>query len=152
MALRAAGHGLRTCVLQFIKSDLTVGELAAVKGLSQIEIRPLGRGFLPDAGDAALGVHRAAAQDGLRTAAQVVAGGQFAIVVLDEVCLAVARGLLEEREVIGLIRLAPPGVCLVLTGRGATPGLVAMADTVTEMLAIRHGLASGITAQKGVEW
>jgi cob(I)alamin adenosyltransferase len=42
-------------------------------------------------------------------------------------------------------------MCLVLTGRGATPGLIVLADTVTEMLAIKHGLAEGRTAQKGVE-
>ncbi len=71
--------------------------------------------------------------------------------ILDEICLAVARGLLEERQVVELLAQAPPETCLVLTGREATPGLIALADTVTEMRCIKHGLQAGRAAQKGVE-
>jgi cob(I)alamin adenosyltransferase len=151
MALRASGHGMRSCVVQFIKADPTVGEVAAAADTAKIEIIQTGLGFLPPAGNASLDKHREAAQEGLRKAAHVIAGRQFALVILDEICVAVARGLLEERQVADILAQAPAEMCVVLTGRGATPGLIALADTVTEMACVKHGLSVGRTAQKGVE-
>jgi cob(I)alamin adenosyltransferase len=152
LALRAAGHGMRTCVIQFIKADATSGELAAAARLGTIEIRQTGRGFLPPLGQNGIDVHRAAAEEGLRLAAEAIAAGQFAVVVLDEICYAVSRTLLDEQAVLDVILRAPAEMCLVLTGRGATDGLIAAADTVTEMRCLRHGFEGGVAAQKGVEW
>ena len=114
MVLRASGHGLRSLVIQFVKSDRSTGELAGAK-------------YLPD-------------------------GRENDLIVLDEICHAVAKGLLPEEEVIDAIRRAGPDTCIVLTGRGATPGLVAVADTVTEMHCRKHGFAAGCKARKGVEF
>jgi cob(I)alamin adenosyltransferase len=151
MAFRASGHGLPSSIIQFIKSDTSVGEIAAAAASTAIEIHTLGLGFLPPADDPRFDGHRAAAQAALRKAAEIVAGGQFPLVVLDEICLAVARGLVEERQVVELVAQAAPETCLVLTGREAPPALIALADTVTEMLCLKHGLKTGRTAQKGVE-
>jgi cob(I)alamin adenosyltransferase len=151
MAFRAAGHGLRTCIVQFIKSDPSVGEMAAAAASRHVEIHATGLGFLPQADDPRFAEHRAAAQEGLRHAADIIAGRQFPLVVLDEVCLAVARGLLAERQVTELLARAAPDMCVVLTGRDASPGLIALADTVTEMRSLKHGLQTGHVAQKGVE-
>jgi cob(I)alamin adenosyltransferase len=63
----------------------------------------------------------------------------------------VARGLIDESQVVELLGQAPPQTCLVLTGRAATPALIAQADTVTEMLCLKHGLQAGFFAQPGVE-
>jgi cob(I)alamin adenosyltransferase len=151
MAWRASGHGLRTCVIQFIKGDASVGELAAAAVSDHVEIHQTGQGFLPLPGDSRFAQHRQAAQEGLRKAAEALTSGRFALVVLDELCLAVARGLVEEQQVADLVAHAPPQMCIVLTGRYATPGLIAMADTVTEMRSIKHALEAGRVAQKGVE-
>jgi len=151
MAFRASGHGLRSSVVQFIKGDTSVGEVAAAEEFAFIEIHTTGLGFLPPADDLQFAQHRAAAQAGLRKAAEIIAGGQFPLVILDEICLAIARELLEEQEVVELLAQASPETCLVLTGRGATPALIALADTVTEMRCLKHGLQTGWTAQKGVE-
>jgi len=151
MAFRASGHGMRTCVVQFIKSDTSVGEIAAADASENIEIHPTGLGFLPPGDSPQLASHRTAAQAGLQQAAAALTSGRFAMVILDELCLAVARGLIDERQVSELISLATPDTCLVLTGRDAPAGLLALADTVTEMRCIKHGLDQGITAQNGVE-
>lgn len=151
MALRAAGHGLRTCVVQFIKSDVAVGEIAAVTSSDTIEIHPTGLGFVPPRGHPDFQLHREAAQAGLRKAAEAVADGRYSLVVLDEICLAVSRGLIEQVEVLELAARTPPQVCLVMTGRHASPELIDLADTVTEMCCVKHGLRAGIAAQKGVE-
>lgn len=151
MALRAAGHGLRTCVLQFIKNDPSVGELAAASTLANVAIHQTGLGFLPPPDDPRFAAHRAAAQQGLRMAEEVLADRQCVLLILDEICLAVARGLVDGRQVEQLLAHASPEMCIVLTGRGATPELIAMADTVTEMLCIKHGMQTGWADQAGVE-
>lgn len=150
MAFRASGHGLRTCVIQFMKSDTSVGEIAAAAASTNIEIHPTGLGFVPKDGSP-LDEHRAAAQAGLKKASEVIATGQFALVILDEICGAIACGLIDEPQVTELLTTAPPNVCLVLTGRDAGTALIVLADTVTEMLCIKHGMTEGHGAQKGVE-
>jgi cob(I)alamin adenosyltransferase len=151
MAFRMSGHGRRSCVIQFIKSDASVGEIAAAANSTAIEIHSTGLGFIPPNDDPRFVQHRAAAQAGLRKAAEVVAGGHFALVILDEICMAVAHGLIEEGQVTELLAQASPELCLVLTGRDASPGLIVLADTVTEMLCIKHGMYEGRAAQDGVE-
>ncbi len=150
MAFRASGHGLRVCIIQFIKADASVGEVAAAAA-ANIKLVQTGLGFLPPASDPRWLQHQAAAEEGLRLAAQEIAGRQYDLVILDEICLALARGLIHESQVQELLRQAPPEMCIVLTGRDAPPGLIAMADTVTEMRSVKHALHAGRAAEKGVE-
>jgi cob(I)alamin adenosyltransferase len=152
MALRAAGHGLPVAVIQFVKADRTVGEIQGLTRLPGVSIVQAGRGFLPKAGDAAIAVHQAAAREGLAEAERIVAAGETRLVILDEICVAVAKGLLTEADVLAVLRRGRAGTCIVLTGRGATESLLAAADTATEMREVKHGLKSGIVAQAGVEW
>ena len=149
MALRASGHGLRTLVVQFVKARET-GELQV--DLPGVEVRATGLGFVPDRADPRYGDHRAAAQEGLRQATDAMDAGQYNLVVLDEVCVAVAEGLLDEQQVCDAVRRASPDCCVVLTGRGATPALVDLADTVTDMRCVKHAFDYGVKAQKGVEF
>jgi len=74
------------------------------------------------------------------------------MVVLDEICTAVTLNLLAEDAVLALLREAAPDCTVVLTGRGATEGLIQAADTVSEVRCIKHGFDSGRKAQKGVEF
>jgi cob(I)alamin adenosyltransferase len=151
MAFRAAGHGMRTCVVQFIKADDAVGEVAAASASSHIEIHQTGLGFLPLADSPEFAAHRKAAQSGLHVAAEAVASGRYALVVLDEICLAAARGLVDAQQVSDIVAAAPAEMCLVFTGRHAGEALIALADTVTEMRLIKHGYDAGRPAQDGVE-
>jgi len=150
MALRAAGSGMRVWVVQFAKSNPS-GEVRAAAKLPGIEIVQAGLGFLPPADSQHFPRHQAAAQAGLRQAGEAIACGRFDMVVLDEVCVAVDRGLIEERQVIEVLRQARAGTVVVLTGRGATEGLIEQADTVTEMRCVKHAQTAGWPAQKGVE-
>ena len=152
MVLRASGHGLRSLVVEFIKQDGTTGEIAACGHLPGVEIVQTGMGFVPDADAPGFPAHREAAQSGLTLARRAVEGRQYDVIVLDEVCTAVKKGLLEESAVLDCLHLAAPETCLVMTGRGATDGLIAAADTATDMTMIRHGLTCGRKAQKGVEY
>lgn len=150
MAFRASGHGMRSCVIQFMKSDTSVGEVAAALASTNIEIHPTGLGFVPK-DSARLDEHRAAAQAGLKKAEEIIAARQFELVILDEICGAIACGLIDEQQVTELLTTAPSDACLVLTGRSASTALIVLADTVTEMLCIKHGINEGRGAEKGIE-
>ena len=152
MALRAVGHGMPVMMVQFVKADASTGEIAAARKLPHFEIVQTGRGFLPEPGSPELAAHREAAEEGLRLAAEAIASGKWRLVILDEVCFAVARGLLNEEDVCKAVRAARSDCCVVLTGRGATPGLVELADTVTEMRNVKHAGEHGLSRQKGVEY
>ena len=152
MALRAAGHGLKTLILQFVKSDRDTGEIAACRFIPGAEIVQTGRGFVPAQTSPAFAEHREAAQAGLGLAEKAILSGRYELIVLDELCTAVGKGLIDEHQVVDLIGRASSAVCIVMTGRNATAGLIALADTVTEMQPVKHGYAAGITAQKGVEY
>ncbi len=152
LAVRAAGHGMRVLVLQFVKGGQVTGELAAARLIPAFEIEQRGRGFVPAEGSERFVVHRQAAEDALRAAERALLSEAYEVVVLDEICFAVAKNLVTEQAALEVVGRARPGTVLVLTGRGATPGLIAAADTVTEMCLRKHGLQAGIGAQRGVEF
>ena len=150
MLMRNTGHGKATRFIQFVKNQLT-GEHEAIKLLPNVDVTQVGLGFLPRTGSEELSSHKDAAEKALALAREAIEGGKYDMIILDEICFAVARGLLTEDEVIEAVSKAIPKQCIVLTGRGATQKLISIADTVTEMKCIKHGGQSGIEAQKGVE-
>ena len=151
MALRAAGHGMRVLVLQFVKQDATTGEVMAIESIENIDIVQTGRGFIPRLEHPDFPKHREAAQVGLARATEAVRSGRYSLIVLDEICVAVARDLIAEEDVLKLLDQVPDGMRLVLTGRCATPRLIDAADTVSEIRSVKHAFDAGRPAQKGVE-
>lgn len=149
LALRAAGHGLRVCIIQFIKGDWQTGEIAALARFDEIELHVTGCGFTwtctPEE------VERAA-EEGWQLAREKVLSGRFELVILDELTYLLRYGLLAEEEVLDLCARRPPGLHLVITGRHATSGLLAAADLVTEMQEVKHPHNHGGRARKGIEY
>jgi len=151
LAFRAAGSGLRSVVIQFMKG-LPSGEInAAAKlgGLVSIEQYGSDRFCRPD--DGSFKEHRENALRGLDRARAALAGGGYTIVVLDEIVTAVKFGIISEQEIISLIKSKPETVELVLTGRGASDSLIAHADLATEMREIKHYYRNGVAPRKGIE-
>lgn len=147
--MRAVGHGLKVCVIQFIKGQWATGEANTCATLARVEFHVMGSGFTwredPQQ------TKRAAAA-GWALAEEKIRGGDFDLVVLDELTYLVSYQLVDESQVLNLIRNRPPHVHLVITGRNATPVLVEAADLVTEMLEVKHPYASGVKAQAGIEF
>jgi cob(I)alamin adenosyltransferase len=151
LALRAAGHGMRTYFGQFLKGQ-HYGELEAAEKLSPLlRFERFGReGFLhitdgPDDEDIRL------AREGLRKCREAMLSGRYDIVVLDEINTAVLLKVLTVEEVLGLINEKPEAVELVLTGRGAPEAVIHRADLVTEMRDIKHYYDRGVKAREGIE-
>jgi len=151
MVLRAVGHGLRVCVLQFIKRRGDTGEARALEKLPGVELHLCGKGFVMAKAGPAFEAHARAARAGLRLAAEKLGDPSYNMVVLDEVCGAVAHGLLTAQAVREAVEGAAPGTTVVLTGRDACPELIGLADTVSSIACVKHGMNAGWLAQDGVE-
>jgi len=151
LAVRAAGHGLKTYIGQFLKGQPT-GEIEAVKKFAPlIRIEQFGRkGFIRvTEGVDDEDVDRARA--GLKRCSEAMLSGEFRIVVLDEVNTAVYFKILGEQDVLDLLAKKPADVEVVLTGRYAPPAVLERADLVTEMREIKHYSDRGVKAREGIE-
>ncbi len=151
LALRAIGRGLKVYVIQFIKGGFDYGELYIVDKLPNIKLKAFGRGKFvtekpPGKEDVEL------AQEALALAGEVVKSGEYDIVILDEVNVALNLNLISLEEVLELIKNKPKHVELVLTGRYAPSEIIQMADLVTEMQEIKHPYKKGYQARKGIEY
>jgi len=151
LALRAAGHDLHVLIVQFVKNNPKTGELRALQYLPSVELRQTGLGFVPPPSDPSFPGHRRAAEEGLELVCEALVCKRYDLVILDEICVALSLGLLRESAVLDVVGHRAAGVHVVLTGRGATPALLELADTVTEMSAVKHPYEAGKAATKGIE-
>jgi cob(I)alamin adenosyltransferase len=150
-ALRAAGHGLQVCIVQFIKGQSQTGEAKAFQSLADnVEFHVKGSGFTWQQKDKEE-VTRVARQ-AFDFAREKIMSGRYDMVVLDELTYLVTYGMVDEAEVLDMIRHRPAGLHLVITGRDASEKLVDAADLVSEVRMIKHPYAAGVKAQKGIEF
>ncbi|HSV97819.1 MAG TPA: cob(I)yrinic acid a,c-diamide adenosyltransferase [Spirochaetota bacterium] len=152
LALRAAGHGMRSIVIQFMKGQ-HYGELDAVKkldGLITIEQHGSAAFCRPD--DGSIEEHHRHAREAIERAREVLYGGAYPVVILDEVVTAHLFKLVSLDEILGLLKGRPAGVELILTGRGAPKELIDACDLVTEMKEVKHYYGAGVDAREGIEY
>ena len=151
LAVRAAGHGMKSYIVQFMK-DHPYGEIESLKRLSEwITLEQFGNDEFvlkrehPDRKDIEV------AERGLVRAREKMLDGEYDIIVLDEVCVAIYFRLLKVSEVLELIKEKPEDVELILTGRYCPQELFEKADLVTDMKEVKHYYQKGIIARKGIE-
>jgi cob(I)alamin adenosyltransferase len=150
VVMRAVARDWNVCVIQFIKSGKwKVGEEAVARRLG-VEWLKGGDGFTWESKNLDESEGRAAAA--WQLAAAAIAGGSYELVVLDEVTYPINYGWIDGAEVVAAIRDRPAHVNLVLTGRNAPEAIVEVADTVTEMVKIRHAYDRGIRARRGIDF
>jgi cob(I)alamin adenosyltransferase len=151
LALRAIGRGLKVYIVQFIKGGFDYGELYVVEKLPNLTLKAFGRGeFVTQKPPAKVDVDYA--QEALALAERVVASGEYDIVILDEVNVALNLKLIELERVMKMLRNKPKHVELILTGRYAPNEVVEAADLVTEMKEVKHPYSKGFQARKGIEY
>ena len=154
MALRACGHGMRVCIIQFMKGDIYAGEWDGIKKLDcDIELHATGKGFCGILGNPyPWAEHRDNADDAIELAREKMASGAFDLLVLDEINNALKLKLVSLEQVMELLRAKPPLMHLVLTGRDAHPAVIELADTVSEVNEIKHAYRKGIDPQPGIDY
>jgi cob(I)alamin adenosyltransferase len=152
LSFRAAGHGLRVYVMQFMKGSTVYGELEAAKKLApELTVEQVGRDTFvsrenPDPVDLKM------AREAFARARRIVSGGEYDLVVLDELNCAVDFGLVPLEEVKEMVAAKADHTELVMTGRNAHTELIDLADLVTEMREIKHYYRNGEAARQGIEY
>lgn len=171
LAIRALGAGLRVLFLQFMKSKVYSEHTILPTISPNLTLETLGKPYFIIEEGSVPPAELAKWQDevvvfppgkppreyvkmiaaGLERARAAMAGGEYDLVVLDEIVVALHFGLVTWEQLRELIDRRPDGVELVLTGRGATPDLIARADLVTDMRDTKHYYTTGVAARKGIE-
>ena len=154
MCVRAVGYGWNICVIQFIKGSWKYGELEGIKRLEpNVQLHVVGEGFVGIIDDTkSLEQHREAALQGVVLATEKIRSGQYQLVILDELNVAMKLGLVTEQQVRSIIDARRETQHVVITGRDAPDWLKDAADLVTEMREIKHPFQRGMLARKGIDW
>jgi cob(I)alamin adenosyltransferase len=157
LALRAAGQNNKVLIYQFLKPpSLDIGERFALQ-LGAVRIRvealdvPWDMAKSLDDKDAVAKM-RSAIGDALEKIAQTAEKRFYDVLILDEIVFCLAKGLAKLEDIKSIIDRKDPGVEIVMTGRGATRELLALADLVTEMKNLKHPFDKGLGARRGIEY
>ena len=151
MVARALGHGMKVGVVQFIKGALSTGEETFLRRFpDEVSFHAMGEGYTWETQNRERDIEKAT--EAWALAKQFLSDPAIGMVVLDELNIALKYGYVDVHTVIADLLDRPTMQHVVITGRGAPPELVAIADTVTEMNVVKHAFKTGIGAQAGTEW
>ena len=154
-AFRAVGYGYKVVVVQFIKGQWKTGEQEIFKKIDNIEHIVSGEGFTWDTQDKEKDI--AAARRGWEAVVERIervrsGEADTHLIVLDELNIALSLGYLPTDEIVKVIQNKPEKLNIIITGRNAPQALIDAADTVSEMVPLKHAFEEGIQAQKGIEF
>ncbi|QET00800.1 MULTISPECIES: cob(I)yrinic acid a,c-diamide adenosyltransferase [Cupriavidus] len=150
MVVRAMGHGMKTAVVQFIKGAIPSGEEQFLRRFpDECAFHVMGEGYTWETQDRSRDVAKAEAA--WEVARGLLSDPSVALVLLDELNIALKLHYLDVDRVIADLRARPPMQHVVITGRGAPQALIDAADTVTDMTLVKHAFKAGVKAQRGVE-
>ena len=151
MVGRALGHGMKVGVVQFIKGAMSTGdELFLRRFPDDVSFHAMGEGYTWETQDRERDVLKAG--QAWEQARRFLSDPAYGLVVLDELNIALKYRYLDVHTVIADLLDRPEMQHVVVTGRGAPPELIAVADTVSEMNDVKHAFRAGIAAQAGTEW
>jgi cob(I)alamin adenosyltransferase len=166
LAFRAAGHGYRVCIIQFLKGAHYIGEQAAIDKNRNIKLFQFGQ-ECPWSKDMRKGIMRCGtcrycftlhkddikrSMIGFDFAKDATTSGDYDMVILDEINVAMDKKVIPTKDVLELIKNKNPNVELVLTGRGAPREIIEAADLVTEMRDVKHPIKKDVVGRKGVDF
>jgi cob(I)alamin adenosyltransferase len=152
LVLRAAGYGHRSCIVSFLKGDPNYGELRFMREhMPMVDYHLAGLMAFADPSNPSPEQLEIAAE-GMRIAREAIAGGEYHVVVCDELNVAIAIGLVKEADVLAMLEQRPEHVEVVITGRDAPDAIVEAADLVTEMRLVKHYYDAGVPARRGIEF
>lgn len=150
LALRAIGHGMKVCMIQFMKNSDIYGEVRLAEKMPGLTILPVGRHDFVNLKNPEE-IDKQLAQGGWETAKSVIASQKYDIVILDEINVALSCGLLTEKPIVEFLSQPHTGTEIIATGCWAPQSLLDIADLVTEMKNIRHPYSRGIDSREGID-
>lgn len=150
MVARALGHQMKVGVVQFIKGAQPTGEEAFYRRFpEQVQFHVMGEGFTWETQDKQRDIEKAEAA--WEKARELLSDESIRVVVLDELNIALRLKYLDLDTVIDDLLKRPVQQHVIITGRGAAPELIEIADTVSEIKEVKHAFKAGIKAQAGIE-
>ena len=150
IVFRALGRGLKVAVVQFIKGKWKTGERTYAETLPALTFLVMGRGFTWESDD--LSRDKEAARKAWEEASQLIRSGEHAIIVLDELTYVLNYAFVPIEEVLATLKDRPAHVSVVVTGRNAPEALLAVADLITDMQAVKHPFTEGRKALIGIDF
>ncbi|HUV51834.1 MAG TPA: cob(I)yrinic acid a,c-diamide adenosyltransferase [Dehalococcoidia bacterium] len=151
VVLRALGHDLKICIIFFMKGKFPYGEQKTLAKFPNVNFTVFGSLDFVDPRNVRE-EDKKEARKALQAGREAMLSGKYDLVVLDEINVAAAWGLIGVEDIIKLIEDKPEQVELILTGRYADPRIVKQADLVTEMVAIKHPFDEGVKARAGLDY
>jgi cob(I)alamin adenosyltransferase len=151
MVSRAMGHGMKVGVVQFIKGAMSTGDEKFLRRFpDEVSFHAMGEGYTWETQDRERDIEKA--RLAWEKAKEFLSDPDIGLVLLDELNIALKYRYLDVHAVIADLLERPGMQHVVITGRGAPPELIAVADTVTQMDVVKHAFKEGIGAQEGIEW
>lgn len=151
LAIRAIGHGMKVGIIQFVKGVWETGERDVLNKFPDlVTIKAMGDGFTWETQDRERDIK--AAETAWAAAKDMIASGDYKMVILDELNIVLRYDYIPLDDVIETLKSKPEDIHVVVTGRNAKDDLIEVADLVTEMTMVKHPFRSGIKAQAGVEF
>ena len=151
MVMRAMGHGMQVGVVQFIKGAMSTGEEIFLRRFPEdVSFHAMGEGYTWETQNRERDIEKA--QLAWKKAQEFLRDPAIGMVLLDELNIALKYHYLDVQQVIADLDARPEMQHVIITGRGALPELIEVADTVTEMQVVKHAFKDGIVAQAGIEW
>jgi cob(I)alamin adenosyltransferase len=151
MAIRAMGHGMKVGIVQFIKGAMETGEELFLRRFpEEVSFHSMGEGYTWETQNRERDIEKATLA--WEQAKRFLSDPDVGLVVLDELNIALKYRYLDIETVITDLLSRPAMQHVVITGRGAPPELIEVADTVTDMTVVKHAFKAGIKAQAGTEW
>ncbi|WP_297838753.1 cob(I)yrinic acid a,c-diamide adenosyltransferase [Pseudomonas sp.] len=150
MLARAMGHGMQCGVVQFIKGRNSTGEELFFRRFpEQVRYHVMGEGFTWETQDRQRDIN--AAEAAWEVSREMLRDPSIGLIVLDELNIALKHGYLDLEKVLSDLQGRPPMQHVLVTGRGAKPEMIDLADTVSDIAVVKHAFQAGIRAQKGIE-
>ncbi|MGQ9543529.1 MAG: cob(I)yrinic acid a,c-diamide adenosyltransferase [Candidatus Bathyarchaeia archaeon] len=150
MALRAAGHGMKICMVMFLKGRYLYGERYAAGYIPGFEIEAYGQKHFIKSRPSMKDI--AEAEEAFKYAVSKGKSGECDILILDELTHAINLGMIRLEQVMEFIKEKPKSLELVITGRDCPPEIMEAADYVTEFVERKHPYRRGIKSRKGIEY
>jgi len=150
-AFRAIGHGMKICIIQFVKEKRQTGEMiTAGKFKKLLEVHIKGRGFIYDTKN--MEQHLKAGKEAWEFAKKKISSNKYDIIILDELTYLIKYDIVKESEILSAIKDKPEKLHIIITGRDASKDLIKSADLVSEIKNVKHPFQKGVKAQKGIEF
>lgn len=154
MVVRALGNNLKVYYLRFLKNQPS-GEIDFLQKTQQITIKNFYQSstkFFWEMNEQEKNILKKETCQGLEYLKKISQNDDVDLIVVDEILGCIQNNLIEEKELISILKNKKPNIEIALSGRYASLALEQIADLISEINAKKHYFDSGQIARKGIDY